>query len=146
MKRSDWSLQNWHEEFDEFWPLALQNHKNLHFNGFLLKKAYNVWVKKSIGELRLMALDIDATFDGKVTCSFKNDMRNLAIFHQSILKSLKRWTFMWSFYSKKKVFELKIDRGVLHDGSEEWYAIERRIDSSIQNWDEEFDKFWPLAV
>ena len=66
-----------------------------------------------------MALDIDATFDGKVTCSFKNDMKNLAIFHQIMLKSLKRWTLVWSYYSKEKVFELKIDRGVLGHDSEE---------------------------
>ena len=66
-----------------------------------------------------MELDIDATFDGKVTCSFKNDMKNLAIFHQIMLKSLKRWTLVWSYYSKEKVFELKIDRGVLGHDSEE---------------------------
>ena len=66
-----------------------------------------------------MELDIDATFDGKVTCSFKNDMKNLAIFHQIMLKSLKRWTLVWSYYSKEEVFELKIDRGVLGHDSEE---------------------------
>ena len=66
-----------------------------------------------------MELDIDATFDEKVTCSFKNDMKNLAIFHQIMLKSLKRWTLVWSYYSKEKVFELKIDRGVLGHDSEE---------------------------
>ena len=30
-----------------------------------------------------MALNIDATFEGKFTCAFKNDMRNLANFHQN---------------------------------------------------------------
>ena len=30
-----------------------------------------------------MALNIDATFDGKMTCAFENDMRNLANFHQN---------------------------------------------------------------
>ena len=28
-----------------------------------------------------MALEIDAKFEGKLTCAFKNDTRNLAIFH-----------------------------------------------------------------
>ena len=28
-----------------------------------------------------MALNIDAKFEGKLTCAFKNDMRNLANFH-----------------------------------------------------------------
>ena len=29
-----------------------------------------------------MALKIDAKFEGKVTCAFKNDMRNLANMHR----------------------------------------------------------------
>ena len=29
-----------------------------------------------------MALKIDAKFEGKVTCAFKNDMSNLANFHR----------------------------------------------------------------
>ena len=28
-----------------------------------------------------MALKIDAKFEGKLTCAFKNDMRNLTTFH-----------------------------------------------------------------
>ena len=58
-----------------------------------------------------MALNIDATFEGKLTCAFKNDMRNLANFHQSMFGSLKIRTLMGSFYSKQKMYELKIDRG-----------------------------------
>ena len=38
-------------------------------------------LKKSIGQFCLMTLNIDATFEGKVTCAFQNDMRNLANFH-----------------------------------------------------------------
>ena len=29
-----------------------------------------------------MALKIDAKFEGKLTCAFKNDMRNLVNFHR----------------------------------------------------------------
>ena len=29
-----------------------------------------------------MALRIDAKFEGKLTCTFKNDMKNLANFHR----------------------------------------------------------------
>ena len=29
-----------------------------------------------------MALKIDAKFEGKLTCAFRNDMRNLANFHR----------------------------------------------------------------
>ena len=46
-----------------------------------------------------MALNIDATFEGNLTCTFKNDMRNLANFHQSMLKS-KNWDFDGILLSK----------------------------------------------
>ena len=55
-----------------------------------------------------MALNIDATFKGKRTCTFKNDMRNLANFHQSTFKSLKIGTLVGSFYPKQKMYELTI--------------------------------------
>ena len=60
-----------------------------------------------------MVLNIDAKSEGKLTCAFKNDMRNLANFHQSIFRSLKIETLMRSFYVKQKMCELKIQRGVL---------------------------------
>ena len=68
---------------------ALKNLKILHFHGFLLNKVYNVWAKKSIGVFCLIVLNIDATFEGRLTCAFKNDMMNLANFHQSVFESLK---------------------------------------------------------
>ena len=65
-----------------------------------------------------MALKIDATLDRKLTCTFKNDMRNLGNFHQNTGKS-DIGTLMGSFYPKQKLYELKIDRGVLcHDNEE----------------------------
>ena len=39
-----------------------------------------------------MELKIDAKFEGKLTCDSKNDMRNLANFHQSTRKS-QIWDF-----------------------------------------------------
>ena len=57
-----------------------------------------------------MALNIDATFEGKLTCAFKNDMRNLANFHQSMFGSLKIGTLMGSFYPEQKMYDLKIYR------------------------------------
>ena len=46
-----------------------------------------------MGRLCLMALNVDTTFEGKLTRGFKNDMRNLANFHQSMFDSLKIRTF-----------------------------------------------------
>ena len=43
-----------------------------------------------------MALQIDAKFEGKLTCAFKNDMRNLAKLHK--LKKMNS-TFNKTFYA-----------------------------------------------
>ena len=65
-----------------------------------------------------MALKTDAKFEGKLICAFKNDMRNLTSFHQSMFRSLKIATLMGSFYSKQKMYELKLYRGVLCQGND----------------------------
>ena len=41
----DFSVQNWHEQFDKFWF----KHSKMHFNGLPLTKVYNVWPKKVQG-------------------------------------------------------------------------------------------------
>ena len=43
-----------------------------------------------------MALNTDATFERKLTCALKNDMRNEASFHQNMFGSLKIGTLMGS--------------------------------------------------
>ena len=47
-----------------------------------------------------MAVNTDAKFEVKMTCVFKNDMRNLANFHQSTFESLKIGALMGSSYPK----------------------------------------------
>ena len=39
------------------------------------------------------------------------------------------------------MYQLKISRGVIGHGNEEWYKNWRGIDLSFQNWHEEFDEF-----
>ena len=78
---------------------ALENLKNLHFNRLLLTKVY-VWAKKIIEKLCLVALNTDAKFEAKITCAFKNDMRNLVNIHLTTFENLKIGTFMGTFYPK----------------------------------------------
>ena len=54
-----------------------------------------------------MALNIDAIFERKLTCAFRNDMRNLANFHQSMFESVKVGTLMGSFIQSRKCMSLK---------------------------------------
>ena len=78
----------------------------------------------------------------KLTCAFKNDMRNLANFHQDMSGRLKIWTFIGSFYPKWKMYELKIYRGFMCHDNEEWCKIWTGIDWSVWNWHEKFNDFW----
>ena len=73
---------------------ALENVNSLHFNGLLSNKVYIVWAKKSIGELCLIARNVDATFGGELTCAFKNDMRTLLL------------TKVYNVWAKKSIEEL----------------------------------------
>ena len=66
-----------------------------------------------------MALNTGAKFERKLTCTFKNGMRNLANFHQSMFESLKTGTFIGLFCPKQKMHELKIYREFMcHDNEE----------------------------
>ena len=98
-KGIDLSVQNWHEEFDKFWPEHSKISKICTLMGFFWTK-YIMFDLKKYRELCLVALNIDATFEGKLTCAFKNDVRNLANFHQSMLRSLKIGILMGCSYSK----------------------------------------------
>ena len=49
---------------------------------FLWSKYIMCELKKSTEELRLLALKIEAKFEGEMTCAFKNDMKNLANLHK----------------------------------------------------------------
>ena len=98
--RIDLSYQNWHEEFDKFWFEHSKISKMCTLMGCFWTKYIMFELKKSIEELCLTALNTDVKFEEKMTCAFKNDMRNLAHFHQSIIGSLKIGTLMGSFYPK----------------------------------------------
>ena len=76
----DLSFQNVHEEFDEFWPEKYSKKSQkfqLSWDFFDQSICLSL---KGTEELCLMALNIDAKFEGKLTCAFKNDMKNLANF------------------------------------------------------------------
>ena len=46
-------------------------------------------LKKSIEELCLIEMNFDEKIEGKLTCAFKNDLRNLANFQQITFESQK---------------------------------------------------------
>ena len=59
------------------------------------------------------------------------------------LESLKNLRFNGLLLTKVyKMYELKMYRGVMCYDNEELYNIWKGIDMSVQNWDEELNKFW----
>ena len=66
---------------------STQKSEKLYIDGLFLSKAYNISAKKNWRGLCVMTLKGDAKFKGKLTCGFKNDIRNLINFHVSSWKS-----------------------------------------------------------
>ena len=58
-KGIDLSVQNWHDEFDKFWPEHSKNSKNYTLMGWFWPK-YIMFELKKVQKLFLMALKIDA--------------------------------------------------------------------------------------
>ena len=55
-----------------------------------------------------MAVNIDATFEGKLTCDFKNDMRNLANFHQDMFININLiLAQLWTYECYKIICDIK---------------------------------------
>ena len=67
-----------------------------------------------------MARNIYATFEEKLLCAFKNDMRNLANFHHSMFESLKLGLWWNPFIQSRKFLNLKFTGEFLCQDSEEW--------------------------
>ena len=120
---------------------ALKNLKNLQFNGLILTKVYNLSAKKVQRSYAWLHSRLTQSLKENWLVLPKINMRNLADFYQSTWKSLN-WDLDGILLSKK-MYELKIYRGLLCHDSEEWCKIWRGTGLSVQNWHEELDKFWP---
>ena len=82
----DLSFQDWHKEFDKFWPDHTKVSK-------IFTLIVSFWAKyilfelKSAEELSFMKLKRDVKFGKESTCRFKIDIRNLTNFDLSTRKS-----------------------------------------------------------
>ena len=99
----------------EIWQIfirAFENLKNLHFNELLLTKVYNVWAEKVQMSYVLMALIINAKFEGKLTCASKNDMRylvNLDFYWVLLSKVENAWYMSLKFAEELCVMTMRND-------------------------------------
>ena len=138
----DLSFRNWLKEFDEF---SLENSK--------ISKIYTLmscfWTNYIVFELKkYKEVVFDCTQDwykvwGKTGLWFQKLTWEISQIFTRTLESLQIGTLMTYFYLKLKMYELKIYRKVLCHDNEEWCKKWRGIDLPVQNWQEEFDEFWP---
>ena len=129
--RIDFPVQNWHKEYNKFWPehskvskictlmvsfwpkyIMLQLEK--------VKRSRIWWHSRLIQSLKENWLGLP-----------KTDMTNLANFHHST-ESLHIRTLMASFCLKLKMLELKIYREITCYDNEEWCENWRGIDLSVK--------------
>ena len=88
-----------------------------------------------------MTLKSDAKFEEKLNCSLKNDMKNLANFHQSTQKCQKLGVWWSPLVQGRKCMSLKF--------TEKLYVMKMKNDAKFEEEltchfkiDMRFDKFW----
>ena len=79
-----------------------------------------------------MALKSYAKFEKKLTYGLRNDMRNFTNFHQNTWKCQK-WACDGILLSKVENTWAKIHRGVMSNGTDEWWKFWKWIDLLFQN-------------
>ena len=114
-RKTNLLFQKW-QEFCEFWSDHSKISKTCTLIGPFRAKYIQLDLKKYRGVI---------FYDTEESCKIwrktdlENDMRNLPNFHQKTW-SVKIEVLLGSFFSKWKMHELKIYRGVMCDETEEW--------------------------
>ena len=108
----DLSFQNWHEEFDKFWPKYLKVSKI-----FILM--FSFWAKYILFELKeyrgviFRGIEEGYKIWRGIDLSFQNRRKEFNKFWTEHSKVSKNFTLMDSFWAKYILFELKKYRGVV---------------------------------
>ena len=118
---------------------ALESVKNLHFNGIFLTKVNNVWKKYRGGIFH----------DTREWCKIWRKTDFFGKWHEEFgkfspehVKVLKLGPLLGPFIQSGKCMSLVFAAVICYD-NEEWRKIWKRIELSVQNWHEKFNKFWP---
>ena len=99
------SFQNWHKEFDKFWPENSKVSKlELWWDLFVRSRKYMSLI--FTGELCVMTVKNDTKIEEELSCHFKIDMRNFTSFDLSTRKS-KKFVLIGSLWQKYILLELK---------------------------------------
>ena len=116
----DLPFQNWHEEFNKFWPKHLKISKNLHFNRLILAKLYNAYNYITYN----LARKIDTKFEGKLACASKNWHEEFGKFSSEHLKVSKMGHWWGPFIQSRKCISLKF--------TEEFFVVTMKNDAKFE--------------
>ena len=135
-------FQDWHKEFDKFWPEHLKVPKL-----FILMGSF--WAKYILLELKkYRGIIFHETQEGckiwrGIDSWFQDWHKEFDKFWPDNSKVSKIFTLIDSFWAKYILLVLKKYRGVIFHETEERYKIWREIDVWFHEWHKEFDRFWP---
>ena len=136
--KRNWLVQNWHEEFNKFWPKHSKISKICTLMGCFWPKYIMLQLRKYKKVMFDGTLDWRKIFEGKLICCFKND-KNLVDFDPNTQKSQK---FALWYVLSCNLWSKNTQRSIFHD-TREWCKIWRKSDFCFQKWHEEFQKFSP---
>ena len=136
------SFQNWHKEFDKFWPEHLKVSKISTLMASFWAKYISFELKKYRGIIFHKTEEGYKIWRG-IELSFQDWYQELDKFWPEHLKVSKKFIFIGFFWAKYILFELKNYRGVIFHEAQEGYKICGGIDLPFQSWHKKFDKFCP---
>ena len=138
----DLLFQNWHKEFDKFWPEHLKVSKVSTLMGSFSAK-YILFELKNYRGVIFHENEGGYNTWSRIDLSLQNWHKKFDKFWSEHSKVSKVSTLMGSLWAKYILFELKKYRGIIFVETDEGYKTWRRIELSFQNWHKKFDKFWP---
>ena len=130
--RIDLPFQNWHEEFNKFWPAHSKISKICVLMGWFWLNYIMLQLKKHRRVMFDCTQDWYKVWRKTGLCFQKLTWGIWQIFTRA-LESFQIEIVMSSFCLKLKMYELKIYRGVLCHDNKEW----------CKKRNEKFDEFWP---
>ena len=118
----DFSFQNWHNDFDKFWPEHSKISKFFTLMGHFWAKYILFKLKKYRGVIFHETEEGYKIWRG-IDLSFQNWHKEFDKFWPEHLKVSKIFILMCSFWAKYVLLELKNYRGVIFHETEEGYKI-----------------------
>ena len=135
----DFSVQNWHEQFD--WFKYSKISKMCTLMGCLWSKYIMFDLRKYKGVM-FDSTEYWCKIWRKTDFCFQKWHKEFGKFSPETWKSQNLDFDGILLNPKYKIYELKTYRGVVCHDNKEWCKTGRGIDLLFQNWDEEFDEFW----